>query len=78
MSTVSVRIPDDELNAIKAYANFNNLTVSDAIRNAIIEKMEDFADLQVFEEYEQQRAAGTLVTRSIEDFWKELDLEDEV
>ena len=33
-------------------------------------------DTQIFEEYESQKEAGTLSTRSIEELWKELKIND--
>lgn len=74
MSTISLRVPEDELQIFKTYAQLNNWSLSDAIRKTMIEKIEDEFDLKAFEEYEQEKANGTLVTRPIEEFWKELGI----
>ncbi len=42
--------------------------------NAIISSIEDEYDLKVFEEYEAEKAAGTLKTSPINELWKELEL----
>ena len=37
--TISVRLNDVDTELIKAYADMNNISLSDLIRNAILEKM---------------------------------------
>ncbi len=74
MSTISLRVPQKELNIFKAYAKHNNSTLSEIIRVALLERIENEYDLKVFEEYEAQKQAGILKTRPIDDLWKELDL----
>lgn len=48
--TISVRLNEKDAELIKAYASLNNITVSDLIRNAIMEKIEDEYDLSCYEE----------------------------
>lgn len=74
MGTISLRVPDNELKAIKSYAYINNISVSDAIRKVMLEKIEDEYDLKVFEEYEADKAAGKIKTRPVEEFWDELKI----
>ena len=74
MSTISLRVPEKELNIFKAYAKHNNSTLSEIIRVALLERIENEYDLKVFEEYEAQKQAGILKTRPIDELWKELDL----
>lgn len=74
MATISLRVPDSELNAFKAYAKLNNLTLSEIIRNTMLEKIDDEYDLKVFENYEKEKEVGILETRLIDELWKELDL----
>lgn len=47
--TISVRLSEEDTKLIKAYAEMNNTTISDLIRNAIIEKIEDEYDLKCYE-----------------------------
>ena len=47
--TISVRLSVEDTKLIKAYAEMNNTTLSDLIRNAIIEKIEDEYDLKCYE-----------------------------
>ena len=46
--TISVRLNDKDTELIKAYAEMNNLSLSDLIRNAVLEKIEDEYDLECY------------------------------
>ena len=74
MSTISLRVTEDELKIFKAYAEHNNSTLSEIIRTIMLERIEDEYDLKVFADYEAEKVAGTLKTRPIGELWKELDL----
>lgn len=74
MSTISLRVPENELNIFKSYAKHNNCTLSEIIRTTMLERIENEYDLKVFEEYEAEKAAGTLKTRPVNELWEELDL----
>jgi hypothetical protein len=74
MSTISLRVPEEELNIFKSYAQLNNWSLSEAIRETMFEKIEDEFDLKVFEEYENEKANGTLITRPIDELWKDLEI----
>lgn len=62
--TVSVRLNEEDTKLIKAYAEMNNLSVSDLIRNAVIERIEDEYDLECYkkamEEYKKNPKTYTL------------------
>lgn len=47
--TISVRLSDKDTELIKTYAEMNNISLSDLVRNAIIEKIEDEYDLECYE-----------------------------
>lgn len=47
--TISVRLNDEDTELIKAYADMNNISLSDLIRNAVLEKIEDEYDLTCYE-----------------------------
>ena len=74
MSTISLRVPERELDIFKAYAKHNNSTLSEIIRVTMLERIEDEYDINVFEEYEAEKQSGTLKTRPINELWKELEL----
>ena len=71
--TISVRLNDDDTRLMKLYAEMNNMSLSDLIRIAVIEKIEDEYDLECYEkairEYEENPKTFTL-----DEVKKELDL----
>ena len=72
--SVSIRLNDSELAAIKTYAASYGMTVSECIRRAILEQIEDEYDLQVFEEaYAEYKKNPVAYTH--EEVKKELGLE---
>lgn len=46
--TISVRLSDKDAELIKAYAKMNNISLSDLVRNAVMEKIEDEYDLECY------------------------------
>ena len=48
--TISVRLSDKDTELIKAYAEINNISLSDLIRNAVLEKIEDEYDVEWYNE----------------------------
>ena len=62
--TISVRLNDDDTRLMKIYAEMNNMSLSDLIRTAVIEKIEDEYDLECYEkaikEYEENPKTFTL------------------
>lgn len=62
--TISVRLSDDDTRLIKTYAEMNNMLLSDLIRIAVIEKIEDEYDLKCYEqalkEYKENPKTYTL------------------
>ena len=45
--SISLRLSDEEAELIKHYAAIKNLSVSDVVRTAILEKIEDEFDLKI-------------------------------
>lgn len=71
--TISVRLSDKDTELIKAYADINNISLSDLIRNAVIEKIEDEYDLKCYEEAIKEYNKNPK-TYTLEEVKKELDL----
>ena len=46
--TISIKLSDKDTDLIKAYAESNNVSLSDLIRNIILEKIEDEYDLESY------------------------------
>ena len=50
MSTMTVRMSDEDAALVRKYADFEGITISDFARSAILEKIEDSFDLQELHE----------------------------
>lgn len=73
MATLSIRVKESELSAIKDYANAYGITISDCIKKAVIEKIEDEYDLKWYEQaLEDFKKDPT--TYSLEEVMKNFDL----
>ena len=46
--SISLRVNNDELSVIKSYADIRGTTVSDVVREAIFEKIEDEFDIDIY------------------------------
>ena len=46
--TISVRLNERDTELIKTYADMNNISLSDLIRNAVLEKIENEYDLECY------------------------------
>ncbi|MCV2231357.1 type II toxin-antitoxin system RelB family antitoxin [Paracholeplasma manati] len=62
--SISIRMNDKELELIKKYAELNGSTVSEVMRKAILEKIEDEFDIFLYEKafntYEQDSRTYTI------------------
>ena len=62
--TISVRLNENDTELIKTYASINNISLSDLIRNAVLEKIENEYDLESYnkaiEEYRKNPKTYTL------------------
>ena len=48
--TVSLRLSDEDKKLFKSYAKSNRMTLSEFIRNTVLERIEDEYDLKVYRE----------------------------
>lgn len=71
--SISIRLNEQENEMIKTFAKFNNMSVSEFIRKAVMERIEDEIDLQ---DYQKAMAdfKKNPVTYSMEEVAKELGL----
>jgi len=60
MAEILLHVTDTEKIWIEKYADIQGLEISDVIKKAFFEKMEDELDLQMINEYEEQRAVGNI------------------
>lgn len=71
--TISARLNDKETELIKAYAKINNISLSDLIRNAVLEKIENEYDLECYKKAVEVYKKNPK-TYTLDEVKKELDL----
>ena len=71
--TISVRLSDKETELIKAYAEMNNISLSELVRKAVLEKIEDEYDLECYKKAIKEYNKNPR-TYSIDEVKKELGL----
>lgn len=52
--TISLELPDEDAVLFKRYADLQNMSLSDFIRNTVFERIEDEFDLKVYEEASEE------------------------
>ncbi len=71
----SIRLTDEERNVAETYAKINSISLGEAFKKALFEKIEDEYDFNLGEEaYNKYVKSGKKATL-IKDFWRELDNE---
>ena len=75
MSVISIRFNSEEENVIKNYAKAKGFSISQLIKETLMEKIEEEYDLEVCKEYLKAKEKRTLVTIPFEEAIKEWDLE---
>lgn len=73
MSIIQARISDEEKDLIMQYLKTKNISVSDLIRKAIIEKIEDEIDLKLYKKAMEDFKKNP-ITYTLEEIKKELEL----
>ena len=58
MSTISLRVSEEELKLFQDFAKLNQISLSELIRRTMLSKLEDEYDLQVFSAHEAAKAAA--------------------
>ena len=72
----SIRLTEDEKRLADSYAKMHSMSIGEAFKRALFEKIEDEYDLKVYEEAMAEFKKNP-VTYSFEDIIKELGLDDE-
>lgn len=70
---ISLRLSDDDTMLIKKYAEINKMSVSDLIRQSVMERIENEYDLEMFDKALAEFKENP-VTYSLDDVEKELGL----
>lgn len=70
----SIRLTESEKRLAESYAKIHSISVGEAFKKALFERIEDEYDIAVAEEAYQEYLASGKKSRPIEELWKELDL----
>lgn len=70
----SIQLTEQEKSIADSYARLHSISLAEAFKQALFEKIEDEYDLQVYEEAMAEYKNSGNSSRPIEDLWQELDL----
>ncbi len=70
----SIRLTENEKRLADSYAKMHSMSIGEAFKRALFEKIEDEYDLAVAEEAYKEYVDGGMKSTPIEELWKELDL----
>ena len=72
----SIRLTDTEKALAESYAKLHAISLGEAFKRALFEKIEDEYDIALAEEAYAEYLKDGKQVKPIEELWKELDLED--
>ncbi len=70
----SIRLTENEKRLADSYAKMHSMSIGEAFKRALFEKIEDEYDLAVAEEAYKEYVDSGMKSTPIEELWKELDL----
>ena len=70
----SIRLTTEEKNLAESYARIHAISLGEAFKQALFEKIEDEYDLTVAQEAYDEYVNDGRKSRPISELWKELDL----
>ncbi len=70
----SIRLTEEEKRLAESYAKMHSVSVGEAFKRALFERIEDEYDLTIAEEAYNEFVADGMKSRPIEELWSELDL----
>ena len=72
----SIRLTDKEKALAESYAKLHGISLGEAFKRALFEKIEDEYDIALAEEAYAEYLKDGKQAKPIEELWKELDLEE--
>jgi hypothetical protein len=72
--SITLRVSDGEMSAIQSYAKLKGVSVSDAVRTAVMERIEDELDAKIGEQAYDEWVAGGMKTYTHEEVNKMLGI----
>ena len=70
----SIRLTPEEKSLAESYAKLHSLSMGEAFKKALFEKIEDEYDITVADEAYNEYLQGGQKSRPVSELWKELDL----
>lgn len=70
----SIRLNPEEKTLVESYARLHSLSLGEAFKKALFEKIEDEYDITIADEAYTDYIASGKKSRPIQDLWSELDL----
>ena len=70
----SIRLTEEEKRLADSYAKIHSMSLGEAFKRALFEKIEDEYDVTVTDEAYQEYVADGKKSRPIEELWKECEL----
>lgn len=70
----SIRLTEEERRLADSYAKIHSMSLGEAFKRALFEKIEDEYDVTVADEAYQEYVADGKKSRPIEELWKECEL----
>lgn len=70
----SIRLNDEEKKLAESYANMHSISIGEAFKRALFEKIEDEYDIVVGERAYQEYLDDGEISKPIEELWKEYNL----
>ena len=76
MPHISLRVSEDERATMEGYAQVQGLSISEAIKNAFFQRLEDEFDLQTIQAHRVKKAKGQVKMYTLDEAESELGLND--
>lgn len=70
----SIQLTDKERSLADSYAKIHSMTLGEAFKSALFEKIEDEYDITIADDAYDNYVKNGKVSRPIEELWKELDI----
>ncbi|MBO5995504.1 MAG: antitoxin [Firmicutes bacterium] len=72
----SIRLTEDEMHLADSYARFHSLSLSEAFKQALFERIEEEYDIVLANEAYDDYVKGGKKSRPIEELWEELEVQN--
>ncbi len=70
----SIHLTEEERNLVNSYAKFHDLSLEDAFKKALFEKIEDEYDIAIVKQAYNEYLDSGKQSRSISKLWEELEI----